>query len=114
MEKKKKRKKGIEIRREVREDILRMLWPEKTVEGKDKKIRGIDFRKYAAERSRHRPETVYEVRRALMDSGIVARDGREYVLVPGCFRRKSDVLSYVEFLKSDDQSLNEAGAEVLH
>ena len=105
MEKKRKRKKGIEIRREVREDILRMLWPGKTA---------IDFKKYAAERSRHRPETVYEDRRALMDSGIVARDGREYVLVPGCFRRKSDVLRYVEFLKSDDQSLMEAGAEGLH
>jgi hypothetical protein len=100
----KKRKKGIEIRREVREDILRMLWLGK---------RAIDFKEYA-KRNHHRPGTVYEVRRALMDNGIVARDGREYVLVPDRFRRKGDVLRYVEFLKSDDPSLMETGAEGLH
>lgn len=109
MEKESKRKNGIEIRKEVRKRILRLLWPEKTGDGKNKKINSMEFRKYV-ERSGHRRETIYQELRTLIKVGIVARKGREYVLVPGYFKRKSDLLKYVEFLKSDDPSLNQTGA----
>lgn len=109
MEKKSKRKKGIEIRREVRENILKLLWPEKTGWGKNKKINSLEFRKFV-ERSGHRKGTIYEELRTLINVGIVARKGREYVLVPGYFRRKSDLLRYITFLKSDDPSLMQTGA----
>jgi hypothetical protein len=91
---------------DIAEGILRTVYSHEIVYDKD-------FKRLA-ERRRHRYANIYKVRNILMDRGIVGRLDKGYVLIPGCFVRRSEILQYVKFLKGNDPGLWDIGVRGLH